>query len=220
MSVAMIAIAVVVYTFSPPPSTVLGSFAQFQGNRLVGLVDLDLPMLLDSVLMIPVFLALYAALRRASEQFAALGTTLGLAGIAIYVTSNPCFSMLSLTDQYWAATSDAQRSTLLAAGQVMMTTWQGTAYDVSYVLGGIAGLILAAVMLQSNTFGKATAYVGIVLNVLMLVPPTVGPVGLVLSFLSLVPLTIWYVLIARRLFQLGSISPDVRMLGLETSPPR
>ena len=157
VSVAMIAVAIGVYTFSPPPSTVLGSFAQFQGSRLVGLIDLDLPMLLDSVLMIPIFLALYVALRRVSEQFMALGTTLGLIGIAVYLTSNPSFSMLALSDQYGAATSEAQRSMLLAAGQVMMTTWQGTAYDVSYVLGGIAGLILAVVMLQSNVFGKTTA---------------------------------------------------------------
>jgi hypothetical protein len=206
ISILMIGVAIVVYSFSPPPSTVLGSFAQFRANRLVGLIDLDLPMLIDSVLMIPIFLALYAALRRSHEAFVTLGTTLGLVGIGVYLTSNPCFSMLALSDQYGAATSDAQRAAILAAGQVMLTIWQGTAYDVSYVMGGIAGLILALVMLRSDIFGRATAWVGIVLNALMLVPPTVGPIGLVLSFLSLVPLAIWYVLVARRLFQLGAVA--------------
>jgi hypothetical protein len=110
ISVALLPVAIVVYSFSPPPSTVLGSFAQLQANRFVGLVDLDLVMLIDSVLVIPIFLAVYVSLRRASESFMALGTTLGLVGIAIYFTTNPAFSMLTLSDQYAAATSDAQRA--------------------------------------------------------------------------------------------------------------
>jgi len=218
ISLVLLPAAIVVYTFSPPPSSVVASFAQFQTNRLVGLVDLDLVMLVDSVLMIPVFLALYVALRRANESLMALGTTLGLVGIAVYLTTNPCFSMLSLSDQYAAATTDAQRAMFLAAGQALLTTWTGTAFDVSYVLGGVAGLTIATVMLRSTLFGKATAYVGIVLNALMLVPPTVGTIGLILSFLSLVPLAIWYVLIARRLFQLGAISSHANAPGAATPP--
>jgi hypothetical protein len=205
----LLPVAIVVYSFSPPPSTVIGSFTQLQANRLVGLIDLDLVMLVDSVLMIPIYLAFYVALRRANESFMALGTTLGLVGIAVYLTTNPCFSMLSLSDQYAAATTDAQRAIFLAAGQSLLTTWLGTAYDVSYIVGGVAGLIIAVVMLRSDIFGRTTAYVGIVLNALMLVPPTVGMIGLILSFLSLVPLAIWLVLIARRLFQLGwGVAPE------------
>jgi hypothetical protein len=64
-------------------------------------------------------------------------------------------------------------------------------------------------MLRSTTFNKGTAYVGILMSVLMFVPPTVGTIGLVFSLGSLVPLEIWLILIARRLFQLGqSISKE------------
>lgn len=204
VSLALLPVAIAVYVFSPPPGSVVQSFAQLQANVLVGLVDLDLVMLIDFILMIPIYLALWVALRRANESFMALGTTLGLVGIAVYLTTNPCFSMLSLSNQYANATTDAQRAMLLASGQAMLTVWSGTAYDVSYVMGGVAGLIIAAVMLRSHVFNKATAYVGIVLNALMLVPPTVGTIGLVLSLLSLVPLAIWYVLIARQFYLLGS----------------
>ena len=220
ISVLLLLVTIAVYTFSPPPSTVLGSFQQFQSNRLVGLIDLDLVMLVDSILMIPIFLALYVALRRASESFMALGTTLGLVGISVYLTTNPCFSMLSLSDQYAAATTEAQRAMIVAAGEAMLTTWTGTAFDVSYVLGGIAGLIVAGVMLRSGVFGKGTAYVGIVLNALMLVPPTVGTIGLILSFLSLIPLAIWWVLVARRLFQLASVASQVEARGVAAMPGR
>jgi hypothetical protein len=87
----------------------------------------------------------------------------------------------------------------------MLAIWQGTAYDVSYVLGGIAALLVAAVMLRSHRFGRVTAYVGLVLGVLMLVPATVGRIGLYLSLISLVPTVIWLALLAWRFFQLASV---------------
>ena len=84
-----------------------------------------------------------------------------------------------------------------------LAIYQGTAFDVYYVLGGVVGLIISAVMLRSNIFSKGTAYVGILMSVMMVVPPIVGTIGIVFSLISLVPLTIWCILIARRLFQPG-----------------
>jgi hypothetical protein len=148
------------------------------------------------------FLALYAALRRASESFMAIATTLAFVGIALYFASNTAFSMLSLSDQYEAATTDAQRSILLAAGQAMLAIYQGTAFYMSYVLVSIAPLIISVVMLRSNIFSKVTAYTGILANVLGLAY-FLPAVGVLLSLISVVGLAIWYILIARRLFQLG-----------------
>jgi hypothetical protein len=111
--------------------------------------------------------------------------------------------MLSLSDQYAAATTDAQRSIVLAAGQVMVSLWTETVFDVGYVIEGVALLISTVVMLRSNVFSKASAYVGILLGVLMLLPPTAETIGLIFSLGSLLPLEIWDILIARRLFQLG-----------------
>jgi hypothetical protein len=220
IALSLLAVAIVVFIAHPPPTAVVDWFGLLQTNRLVGLVDMDLAMLLSEILLIPIFLALYVALHRASESLMALGTTLGLVGIVLYLTSNPCFSMAALSDQYAAATTEAQRSALVAAGQATLATWTGTAYDVGYVLGGIAGLIVTLVMLHSAVFSKATAYVGIVLFALMVVPPTVGPIGLLLSFLSLVPLAIWYVLIARGLFRLGSVVPGVEAGGIPATLTR
>jgi len=44
---------------------------------------------------------------------------LGLGGIALYFAVNPTLSMLYLSDQYAAATTDAQRSAFLAAGEAL-----------------------------------------------------------------------------------------------------
>ena len=115
--------------------------------------------------------------------------------------------MLSLSNQYAAATTEAQRAMSLAAGQATLAIWQGAAFDVGYVLEGLALLIIAVVMLRSNVFSKVTAYVGILLGVMSLLPPTAGTIGLFFALGSLVPLEIWDILVGRRLFRLGRGGP-------------
>jgi hypothetical protein len=65
-------------------------------------------------------------------------------------------------------------------------------------------LIVSLVMLQSNIFGRVTAFTGVVAAILnwgLYVP---GGIGLFLFTLSVIPfLTIWLILVARKLFQLG-----------------
>jgi len=199
----LIPIQIIIFIAHPPPSTVIGYFTLFQNNWLLGLLNLDLLYMLTMVLTVLIYLALYAALRRASPSFMAIALTLGLVGIAVYFASNTAFEMLSLSSQYAAATTDAQRSTFQAAGQAMLALYQGTAFDVSYVLGGVTSLIIAVVMLRSNIFSKGTAYVGLLMSVMMVVPPTLGTIGLVFALISLFPLAIWFILIARRFFMLA-----------------
>jgi hypothetical protein len=55
--------------------------------------------------------------------------------------------LLSLSNQYSAATAAAQRAAALAAGEAMVAVFHGTAFQVSYVLGSITGLLIAALML-------------------------------------------------------------------------
>jgi len=216
-----IPIQFIIFMVWPPPSTVIGWFTLFQNNRLLGLLDMDLLLIVDQVLMVLVLLALYTALRRASQSLMAIALTLGLVGIAAYFASATAFEMLSLSDQYAAATTDAQRSMFLAAGQAMLAIWQGTAFDVGYVLEGVALLIIAAVMLRSTLFSKKTAYVGILLGVMSLVPPTAGTIGLLFALGSLVPLEMWDILIGRRLYrELGATAQSIFNGGPKKGPNR
>ncbi len=201
--VGIMVIQIIVYIAWPPPSTVLGYFTLFHRNGLLGLLSLDLLYIVDNALVVLLYLALYAALRRASPSFMAIALALGLVGIAAYFASNTAFEMLSLSNQYAAATTDAQRSQFLAAGQAMLATYQGTAFNVYYILNAVATLIISVVMLRSTIFGNVTAYAGIVAGVLMLIPSTAGTIGLYFAFCSLVPTAIWLILIARRLFMLA-----------------
>jgi hypothetical protein len=201
--VVLYVLQIIVFVVSPPPNSVIGFFTLFHKNALLGLLDLDLLSLADYALFVPMFLALYIALRRVSPSFMTIATTLGLIGVATYFASNTAFEMLSLSNQYAAATTDAQRSLLVASGQALLAIYQGTAFYVSYALLAIAPLLISVVILRSKTFGKVTAYVGIVANVLAfgLFVPTM--IGIFLSIVSAVALLIWYILIARKLFLLA-----------------
>jgi hypothetical protein len=198
-----------VIAMGPPPLTAIGWFTLLQHNRLRGLFDLFLLDMVVTALFVPLFLALYAALRRASPSLMALALILCFVGIAFYFASNTAFSMLSLSDHYAAATTDVQRAGLLAAGQAALpglATTSGTGLQVAFALNAIAGVIISAVMLRSTIFGKVTAAVGLVGNVLEFGLPGVSvPFAVEFALVGIggVLLVIWYLLIARRLFQLG-----------------
>lgn len=206
LSVAGIVAAIVVFLAWPPPATILGHFRLLHQNPLLGLLDLDLLMMATYALLVPIYLALYTVLRRAAPSLMLLALVTSLMSLALYLTTNPAFALLSLSAQYAGATTDTQRATLEAAGQAVYATSVGTAFDVSYVLGGVAALLIAAIMFRSTYFTRATAYVGLAMGILMLVPATAGTVGLVLSLVSLVPTMIWLVLVARQLFRFAAVS--------------
>ena len=197
-------LAVMAFLTWPPPTTIESWFALFQRNGFLGLLDLDLLLMTSYVVLIPLYLALYVALRRVSQSFMAIALAFNLLGTALILAANPAAAMLTLSDRYAAATTDAQRTVFLGAGQALLTNWSGTAFDLGYLFGGIGILITAIVMLRSTVFGKFIAYTGLVMGALMLVPASAGTVGLLLSLVSLVPTVIWLLLVARRLFQLAA----------------
>ena len=205
----LIPVQMVVFILWPPPSSVIGWFTLFQENALVGLLNMDLLLIVDYLLLIGVFSALWASLRRANESLMAIALILQLVATATYLASTVAFEMLTLSNQYATATTEVERSIFLAAGQAMLATWQGTAFDVSYVLSAIAILIVSAVMLRSHhLFSKTTGYAGLSAGVLALTPPTAGTIGVIFSLVSLVPMVIWLALIARRLLRSRPLERD------------
>jgi hypothetical protein len=204
LSAVFIPLQVLVFMAWPPPleGTVTDWFTLFRDNPLVGLLDLDLLLVADNVILVPIFLALYVLLRRDSESVMAIATALGFLGIVFFIASNPAFEMLSLSDRYAEATTEAQRSTFLAAGEAMLATWQGTTFQAAYILGSVAGIAVGAVMLRSGTFSNLAGWMAILGNAVGL-GLYVPVVGVYVSVFSVLFLEIWYILISRRLFQLG-----------------
>ena len=206
------------------PVTVSNWFVLLQSNRLLGLSYLNIFDIVNYALVGLMFLALYVALRRTNKSYMAIATILGFLGIAVYFASNTAFSMLSLSEQYAAATTDTQRTMLLAAGEAMLAinrfsspgAHPGTGGYVSLLLIAIAGMITSVVMLRSDVFNRATAYVGILASAFDLAycitfafMPTVDSELLAVIFIPAAGLflMIWHIMVGWRLYQLGKDAP-------------
>ena len=196
----------------PQPTTVVGWFALLHGNAIIGVLDFwgwEVPMY---VMFAMIFLALYVVLRRANEGRMAVAVVLGLLGVGIFLATTNPISMLSLSNQYAAATTDAQKSLFLSAGQAILTNTNQRAlwgFNLGLFLVSMAGLMMSSVMLQSDSFGRSTAYLGTLGNALsladyireVLAPPEIIALLVILS--GALFLMIWLVSVGRRLWQLG-----------------
>jgi hypothetical protein len=137
----------------------------------------------------------------------------GLVGLAAYFSSNTGFEMLALSNSHASAATEAERAAFLAAGEAMLVTYTGTAFDVYYIFNAIAVAIFAVVMLNSGIFSKTTAYAGLLAAAFMAIPSTAGTLGMIFAFASLVPWTMFSVLVARRLLQLARVDSSLEREG-------
>lgn len=195
------------------PSNAVEWFVLFQDDWLVGLLLFALFDLINYGLVGLIFLALYGALRHVNKGAMIAAVSFGFVGIAVYVASNQAFAMLTLSNHYAGATTDAQRSVFLAAGEAILAIhnpgiiYQGTGIYASLFLVLLAGMIISVVMLHSAVFNKVTAYTGLVANFFALgyfLALGLAPAWVWLPVTISAPFRlIWYVLIAVKLFQLA-----------------
>jgi hypothetical protein len=192
--------------------TVIDWFTLFQSNPFMALRNLGLLNMFFSATAIPAYLALYAAHRKANHDYAALAMITAFIGIAVFFATNRAFPMLDLSNQYAAATTDAERASLVAAGQAMLSVGQSHTPGtfLAFFFAEVAGIAMSVVMLRSEVFGKVNAYLGILGFALLLLFEiltsfvwALDSVAMILAMLGGLLSSIWYVLLALRLFQLG-----------------
>jgi hypothetical protein len=167
------------------------------------------------IVSIPVGLALFTLLRPVNPSWMTIYLVLSLLGAMCFIAARPAFEMLFLSNGYAAAKSETERIIFLSAGQALVAAFHGTAFQISYVLGSITGLIISCVMLQSNIFGKAFAYVRIASSICdfgLYIPV----IGIYISMLSVLFLFVWNIMIARRLWQLAKARPEENVYKFDT----
>jgi hypothetical protein len=155
------------------------------------------------------FLGLFAALRRSDHANAVLSTALAFVGVTLVLATPTALSM-PRSEKFAAATTDAMRAQLLAAGEAVMASdiWHNTGAILGGVLLQCGAVLISVVMLRSSIFSKATAWLGIVMHVLDLAH-IVGGLFLPVSGVALMAIAgplypIWFFLVGRRLLQLAS----------------
>ena len=194
-----------------PQNTVIDWFVLFQENPFMGLRNMGLLNIFLNTLALFTYFALYAAHKENSNQpYAALAMVIAFLGIGVFLANNRAFPMLDLSNQYAVATTDTQRAMLEAAGQSMLTVGQSHTPGtfLGFFLSEVAGIIISVVMLRSNIFSKVNAYAGILgFSILLVIEYFSTFSGLSNTMMMLFMLggllsMVWYILIARKLFQL------------------
>jgi hypothetical protein len=218
IAAALLLIEIIVFAIWPQQTTAIDYFTLFQSNKLIGLLDFYLLEMMAYILFVPIFLSLYVAIRKSNESYMFPAVILAIIGISIFLSTNNSFSLLSLSNQYAAATTESQKSFLLAAGQTIIANTGQRAvggFNMGFFLVSISGLIASIVMLRSTNFSKSTAYIGILAFTISLADyfrivfiPSALLLLLIIAIVSGLLLIIWFILVGRRLLKLGKEISD------------
>jgi hypothetical protein len=178
----------------PPPTSqsVSAWFDLFNGSPVIGLLSLDLLMMVEQALAVPIILALFLLVHRAAASTTLLGAAAWLMGAILFLGSNTGFEMLALAHGY-AAAGAADQAAYIAAGHGMLASYwdMGTSFVFGYVLSAVGGILLGAALVRARVFGRAAGWLLVVANVVGLGIFLPG-VGIAVSLFSVLLLWVWY----------------------------
>lgn len=202
-SFILVPLQLIIFISSPPPTTALEWFELFHRNELLGLLSFEFLIIIGNILAIPLYLAFYAALRRTNESIMLIATVFGLIGAVAFFASRPAFDMMYLGGKYYDAMAQSDKAMILAAGEAVYASFHGTLSHLGYVFMAVAPALISVVMMRSGIFSKATAYMGILSNLISL-GIYIPEIGIYLGIVSCFPLImIWYIMLARGFFRLS-----------------
>jgi hypothetical protein len=215
----LVAVAEIAITFLPgggrettSARTVIDWFTLYQTSPFMGMRNLGLLNFFLVGLSILFNYALYAAHRRVERPLAGLALIISIIGMSVFYATNRAFAMLALSNQYAAATSDTQRALLLAAGQAMLAVGESHTPGtfLAFFISEIAGILMSVVMLRGKIFSQASGIVGIlafgsllIFEVCSSFIPALFQAAIIFALVGGVLSMVWYILVARKLFQLA-----------------
>jgi hypothetical protein len=194
------------------PQTAIERFSEFQLNWFLGLYHLDLLNIIISIIMIPVFFALFAAHRKTNIPYAAFAMVLCIIGTTIFVATNTALPMLELSNKYYSVTDETQKNLIAAAGEAVLVRGEHGSLGVfiGFGLSTIASICMSLVMLHSKVFKRALSYFGIIGNTLLLIyillltfVPTIQNIAVAIAAPGGLMALAWLLMVGIRLIRMG-----------------
>ncbi len=200
---------VVLSVFGVPPKTAIESFAMLQANRMIGLLRMDLLTALCMPLYYLIFLGIFIALKGAKRASTIIALLCLFAGVTLFIATPSALAMMDLNDKYVLATTEIEKSQLIAAGEAILAAdmFHGTGAMIGRFLVQVGALIFSIAMLRGEAFNKFTGYVGTIahgldlvhVSILLIIPTTGNLLMAVAGTLYL----LWFPLVGARLMQIG-----------------
>lgn len=209
------------------PQSAADRFMQFQHDPLIALYNLDLLNVIIQIIMIPAYVALFAAHRKVEHGFALLALIIFLTGTTLFVAGNVALPMYELSVKYAAATLESQRMLYAAAGEAMLAKGIHGSLGVfiGFILPNLAGIIMSWVMLKGRIFSRVTGWLGLsgsilisVYLVLVTFVPGVQSMATLFAAPGGLMLMAWIVMFTVKLFKLGSNSGQYWYQNFHNSP--
>ena len=149
----------VILVFGEPfPTSSEGWFALVERSKLLGLWYLNALDIVSWMLLGIMFLALYVALRRLCPSWMLIALYFALLGVVVFVVPRVLtLSMVTFTDLHAAATTEAQRTIYLTAGEALSQVSTATPQTLGFLLTTVGGLIISAVLMRGQSFGGSAA---------------------------------------------------------------
>ncbi len=206
--VAILTMIVVQAVLGPKPASTEEYFTIQQGSPLVAMLRGDFLLLFLMAAYLGTFPALFIALRRLNPVAVFFATLFTFIAVILFFSSESTFSLLYLGSRYAAATSEAIRSQIVAAGEAVIASdsWNSSAGYMAVILLQGGGVMISLIMLRSRDFSKVTALAGLLGNALDLIQHILHPFTPSLSAMIQMLMGpfyfVWFPMLARDLFRL------------------
>ena len=190
----------------PPPGT--EARLSFFAEHAAGWWAATALMVFTDLLYVPVFLALYHALKGFNKYmmllaFACEGLFVAL-DLAITWTAFP--SLIILGGNYAAATSDAQRAIIVAAAGYPSAIVDSPLSGIYAILFPGLGELLASLVMRKGIFNKTLAYMGAIAGVSGILAG-IGPIFIseleTAQYINASLAMIWFFFVSFKLYKLG-----------------
>jgi len=185
--IVLIPVQIVLFMLYPHPISIIEWFTLFKISPIIGFIGFDIIYTFSNVLMIFLYISLFIIIKNKINNLTIFAVILAFISITIYFSSNRFIEMYIISGKYFEATSEMQKMSFIAAGELLLSVYKGSSYFIYYILNGLSLILLFKSFNGIDFFSKKTVIVGILSGIFMLVPATMGVIGMTMSLLSLIP---------------------------------
>ena len=189
-----------------PPTGVEEQLIYFAEHATGWWVILGL-MVFTDLLMVPIFLALYQALKGINRNAMLLAIACkGLfVALDLAVTWTAYSALITSGGNYAAATTDAQRAISIAAGGYPSATLDSPLLGTYAMLIPSLGVLLTGLVMLRGIFNKTTAYLALAAGIagIVFMGSYIAGALYVFRIINALLATVWYLFVGYRLYRLG-----------------
>lgn len=153
------------------------------------------------VLAMITFLALYPALKHLDKSYAAIGALLGIGSEIVSLTIfNSIAGLVSLSDEYAASSTDAQRAIFSTAAESIIAQT-----NIAFAAGVVTaiGILVISIVMLKGIFSKRVAYLGIITGILGIISEGMRTMLGASYIIYGILLMVWFLVIGWELVKIG-----------------